>query len=835
MCYTKCCNNWTRPWYLNALRSIVVFSLLTISFTAGADDDGQPLFRLTGTAPAGFEELARAQTVLVDVYYGDRPLLSTMAIYTAQTIAFNRPDEILSAIPDLTEVEPVRSALIGVLNSNSQAICTGSNRADCGVLSPEVAGVIFDAGRFRVDLFVSSQYRTNPERPRRKFLPASESSFSFVQNFSGNFTGSDSGSDGVTVSSFSTFANRENRAVAIASYSSADDVTIDRLFAQRDFEGRQYVGGLFRTSGRVPSFSGENDLLGLRMASSLDTRNDLEFSRGTPIDLFLSTRARVDVIKDGRLISTRFYDPGNQLLDTWNLPDGAYDITIRITENGQVREETRFFTKSGRVPPKDQALFTLEAGEVMFRRTGELFPEDSGAFLVRGGYSRRLTDSFGIDFGGAGTSADQMLEAGIFQIATLPGTRDAYYELQFDTFGSAEGDYGYAFNGFIRYRRFSFNFDHREVVKRDDPVPDSEDTYQLIPEDLEQTSLSMHVPLWAGSMGVSASRNRRAGGETRDSQSVTVRYPVLRNRFGLLEVNADVNRTDGAFSAFVGVRFNLWRDRWSGSVTPAYQYADEDLGMDDGFRVDGSASWHDPDSGIGNMRLTADGSVGKASNRLGSSMDWQHFLGRTLAAVEHVDRDGTESTQYSASFNTSMLTDGKAWTFGGQNTDTSAVVIDLEGEAPETDFEVLIDGFRRGYAPAGRSTAIHLPPFRTYEVRISPRRANFVSFEDRIEEITLYPGNVHRLTWEIADLLVVVGRVRDRDGNALVNAVLENAHGVATTDSHGYFQAEVLRPGADGVVLEFRDQKGRCRVMVPEFDVRAGVGFLDTLTCRRVT
>jgi hypothetical protein len=813
---------------------LLVSAWMLCSGSVWADDDGGlPLFRTVGSAPAGFEALTRAQTALVDVYYGDMPLVSVMASFTPETIRFENLDEVIEQIPDLIEVQAVRAALDGELNTHAQLACRDSRR-DCGYLDTSVAGVIFNEETFRVDLFVASRFRTAAVSPRRKFLPSSESGFSFVENLAGNFAGSDAGSDGITVTSFTTLAHRENRLVAIASYSDADDVTIDRLFAQRDFEGRQYVGGLFRTSGRAPAFTGENDLLGIRVASSLDTRNDLPQSRGTPIDVFLASRARVDIIKDGRLISTRFYDPGNQMLDTAMLPEGAYEITIRVTENGQVTEETRFFTKTSRVPPRDQPLFTLEVGEVMLRTTRDLFPEDAGAFLVRAGYSRRLTDIFGFDAGMAGTREDQLLEAGLFQIDTLPGTRNGYYELQASTFASVAGDLGFAFNGMLRYGRYNLSFDFRQVSK-DEPVhPESEPSYRLVPDDLTQASVSLQMPLRAGNLGIGLSSNRRGAEGTRTSQSINFRYPLMNTRSGFLEFRSDLSRTDGEVAAFVGVRFNFWRNSWSGSVAPGYQHADQNLGLDDGMRVDGTAAWHDPESRFGDLRVSTNASLG-ATNRLGSSVDWQHFLGRTMAALERTDRSGRTTTNYTASFSTSMLTDGESWTFGGQNTNTSAVVIDLEGRAPDTDFEVLVDGYRRGYAPAGRSTAIHLPPYRTYDVRIAPRRANFVSYKDRVEQVTLYPGNVRRLTWEIADLLVVVGRVRDQFGEPLADAQVEGSHGMASTDTEGYFQAELPRPsGANGVLLEFRDQLGLCRALVPEFDVRAGVAFLNTVTCRRI-
>jgi hypothetical protein len=388
-------------------------------------------------------------------------------------------------------------------------------------------------------------------------------------------------------------------------------------------------------------------------------------------------------------------------------------------------------------------------------------------------------------------------------------------------------------NGLLRYNRFTLNFDYRRVNAKETNqfAPSSE--FSLVPEDLRQSGVSLQVPMGAGSLGFSASSNRRRDSESRDSRSVNFRYPLLRTRSGYLELRGDASETNGEYAAFIGVRFNFWHDNVSGSVEPSYQYADAELVIDDGFQVDGSASWHDADSAIGDLRFTSSGSMGSSVDRFGTSVDVQNFLGRGIASIERVDRDGESSTSYSASVNTSTLTDGQSWTFGGQNTNTSAIVIDLEGQAPDTDFEVLVDGYRRGYAPAGRSTAIHLPPFRTYEVRISPRRANVVAFKDRVEQVTLYPGNVQRLSWEIADLLVLVGRVLDTDGQPLVSAVLEAAHGIASTDALGYFQAEIVRPSQAYFQLRFRDGKGICQVQIGEFEEREGIAFLDTLVCQR--
>ena len=410
----------------------------------------ETFFHLTGAAPAGFEHLVGPQHVLVDVYYGARPLISTLATYEPGQIQLDRPEEVVRALPDLLDPEPVLLALSGPLPTNVEALCQpGAPAAGCGVIEPPVAGLIFDESRFRVDLFVNPGLRVRLEPVLERYLPPSESSFSYLQTLNLNAAGSDAGSDFVSFTSRSTLAWRENRLVGMASYTDQDNVNLDAFYGQRDFRGNEFRAGLFRTAGRFAVFAGDYDLVGYRMATSLATRTDLAVARGTPIEVFLLAPARVDVVKDGRLISTRSYAAGNHQLDTSNLPEGAYDITLRINEGGRVREETRFFSKTSRVPPRDQALRTLEVGRVVDVNTSSFLPDDGNAWFSRAGVSQRLTDTFGYDLGFSSTEDEQFYELGLFQIDRLPGGFGGYYEVQANTFVSHDGDRGYAFNGAV--------------------------------------------------------------------------------------------------------------------------------------------------------------------------------------------------------------------------------------------------------------------------------------------------------------------------------------------------------------------------------------------------
>lgn len=794
-------------------------------------------YQLTGAVPAGFEDLVGPQQMLVDVYYGGRFLVSTMATCEPGTIEFDSPGEVVGKIEDLLAPESVLGVLEGPLPSHSEAVCPNGSRAgDCGVIEPKVAGVIFDERRYRADLFVNPALRVRQDPDLARFLPPSQAGLSYLQSATLNAAGNDDGSDLVSLTNVSTLAWRENRLVGVGSYTDQDDVTIDSLYGQRDFRGNEYRAGLFRTTGRYSVFAGDFDLVGYQMSTSLVTRTDLGVARGTPLEVFLLAPGRVDILKDGRLLASATYGAGNHRLDTSSLPDGAYDVTVRISEGGRTREESRFFSKTSRIPPKDQALRTFEVGRVMNVDTDDLLPEDADAWFSRAGYSRRLTDTFGFDVGFTSTENEQLYEAGLFQMDRLPGGLDGFYELQVGSFVGDDGDRGYAFNGLLRRGAFSLSLNYRKI-EQNDPVDQSRvdaGGFQLVPESRTERTLLLRMPVGAGVVSFAASRNKAGTASASDSQSANLRYPLQIGGRGSLELTADVGRQDGDFAALLGLRMNLWRGRWSAEVSPRVQSTEGTSQFSgDGVQVDSFAAYSDSNSPLGDLRASVRAGAGVAEERIGARLELNNVLGRSDLSLDHVDSGGTRSNSWAASVSTSLLTTGDHWTVGAQNTAQAALVVNLEGSAPDVRFEVLIDGYRRGYAPVGRATAILLAPYRTYEVRIRPVGGEFVAYDDRVQQVTLYPGNVEEMSWEVGRLLVVVGKVIDvSSGEPFSGAELANVHGMAPrTDANGYFQAELVDHG-DELRLEFRRGEERCVVGLAEYEEVAGVALLDTVGCQ---
>lgn len=812
-----------RPRHVGAPVRASLAAVLLIA-AAAAPAAQPPALRPTGAPPPGFEAFFEVQRTVVDVYYGGRFLVATPARYDLDHIEFEDPSEIAAAISDVVDPARIAAALEGELDPHSEAICGRVPRDDCGRLSPEVAAVIFDATRFRATLFVAPDQRAVQGPDLRRFLPPSDSEFSILQNVFASASGSDSATpDAYTITGLTSLAFAETQLLVESSYGSQDAFTVDQAYARREFQGRFAQGGLYRTRGQSLGFVRERDLVGVQFGSSLDTRADRAFSGGTPLEVFLPNRSRVEILQDGRLLTAGTYDAGNRVLDTRTLPEGAYQVTLRIREaGGTVRTEQRLFVKTTRLPPTDQPLWSLEAGRVVDRNTDGTVPEDTGDWFARAGTTRRIAEGLGIDLGIAAGLGDALAEAGAYR---LFGSG----EIQGSVFGGRHGDYGAAALGRFQWRTLRLNADYRRVEG-----PDREDR-RLTGAAFEQFGASVSTPFVDGILSLGVRFDARGDGSDRTSQTLSWDRELLRAQYSSLRMEFDVSRDDDAWFGLVRLR---WDARGAGglrgSVHPGLRYDRKDGDGEWGAQTTASAAWERQFDDGDYLRLGADGTEGVQESRLGVGGLYEGRFGRLSADVDH--SFSADRTSWTGNLNTSALSDGRRISVGGRDQARSAALVEIRGDVPDARFEVLVDGYSRGVAPVGSVTPIHLLPWETYTVRLRPTGGPLLAWENREEQITLYPGNVARLNWEVAEIVVVLGRVVDGRGEPVEQARIGGAYGFAMTETGGWLQAEVVRPAAgETLTLDLvRREAPDCRVSVEAdaLDVRAGIIRLGTLSCR---
>lgn len=778
--------------------------------------------------PPGFESLSEPQTTAVDIYLGDEYLLSQMATFTPDEITFNNPRQISEQIPLLLDPAAVREALSKPQTAHAELVCFYQGQENCGHLQPEVAGVIFNRDRFRVDLFINNELLAARETSRQKYLPASDSGWSLLQSLNAAYAGaSNAPEETYSINSGTTLAYRESRFQLNGNLRNDDENNIDTAAFRRDWEGTEYQLGYFRSNSGNFRFMSDSPIRGGRFASSLDTREDLRQSAGNELLVFLTTRSEVSLFKDGRLISTRIYDAGNQILDTSQLPGGAYDVTIQIRDaGGNVSEETRFYAKSNQLPPSDQALYFVEAGELLDTEDNQGLAKGSGLALIRAGYHYRITDQFAAMAGATQVEDLSSLELGFTHLGR-------YHDISIGGFVASQDRTGGRVDLRTRLGPLFLDINYRKVNNNEfDPLnPDPAD---LFGESNTQAAVNFTTLLPVGRLDLNGRINRR---EDDTIETYTARYEFPRLRLGISELffGLQFSREEGVNTGLFTFEVRGNSNHVTGRIRPEYTTIRPDNGNRAGsWKTDGVLSWHDRellrDSDLRLDLRAREQENGERENEsgYGAEAEFAAHNGRLRVQTERVSRGPVESTRYNGNAFTSFMVNRKNIKLGGREQSQSALLIDVSGEVEDARFDIMVDGNHRGIAYANRITVLNLRPYETYEVQLVQQGSSFVEFEQQARKVTLYPGNVVTLDWTVAELDVVFGRIVDRNGEPVPNALISGVTGLSTTDDFGLFQAEMRR---DVKQISVETITSVCTLTLPDYTVNQHIGNLGSLRC----
>ncbi|WP_422449934.1 MULTISPECIES: TcfC E-set like domain-containing protein [unclassified Endozoicomonas] len=753
-----------------------------------------PIFLAATNPPAGFEDLSSTQQSLVDIYFGNRYIGSQLASFSPGIIELPNPAELVRQIGNLNDPTLIVSTLTGELNSHSDRVCLNDSSQNCGILETRVAGVIFDESRFRVDIFINRRFMLTRAADVRKYLPPSDAGFALMQNFSAAVSGSTAeGSDNsYTLNGLTMAAWKENNLYWSWDYSDTNHFSVNQLYGQRDFEGVEYNAGLLSTSGFGFNLTSDQPMVGLRINSSNNTREDLDFSGGMPVAVFLPTRGRVEVRKDDRLIDSEFFEAGSQQLDTSSFPSGAYDIEIRILDESGNRTttETRFFAKQSQIPPSGEWLFFMETGRVVNRQADKALPELTEQWLTRAGANRRVLDTLAATGAVAINNDDALMEFGLYHF----GYR---YEISPSLMLADNGSKGFTVNSRLSLGDLSLSGNYRRLWHDESLTNDVDDDGNEIPglfgNAFEQHSFSASMPLFDGSLGYRYSLNQSYD-DNNEEQDPTRTHSLdyRRTLFRTFDYDGDVtlslSKSSDTEIGLVSFSFRYRADRWNFRATPRAQISKRNGETDSSERLRLSTSWVDGHLLDGDLRVDAGVEGGTGDERMDGSVQYANHYGRASFSASHTRSSDSSITSWGGSMSTSFLTDGEVFALGGEERAESALVVNLDGR-PGDVFDVKVNGQRRGYAIAGSPSIIALSPYEQYRVSLSPAGETLYSFDEREKTVTLYPGNVVTLDYEAIPLQLLFGRLLF-NGLPLEGARINGGLFPGSTDDIGMFQLE---------------------------------------------
>lgn len=793
---------------------------------------------ITVAEPEGFSELTRDRTLLVDIYFGGIRRGEAMVAVTPDAISFTDPAAIIALLPPLADSSALEAALADQrLPANAALACTpGADKTRCGRLAPETVGVILDRDRFRIDIFLNPRFLSAEQSLGDLYIPAPEGELTMINAVGGVLSGrSGAGKDYYNLQDQLVLAWGERRLRADLSLASELGFGAERLALEWDRPERRYSAGALWAPG--DGLTGRQKLLGFGVETQIDTRRDREDLLGSPVVVFLDRRARVDVVRQGRVLSSAIYEAGNQQIDTSNLPEGSYQITLRIEEAGQAaREENRFYTKSRRIPSLGRTDFFAYAG-LLINDYDPGALEPSTQPYVQGGLAHRLGESWAVDGSIQATDRAASAEVGLSFLSPFAQVRGA-------AVAQSSGVFGTIFQlGSAGNRPFNFNIDMRHF----DLSASAKEHSQAMPEAPMSTVLPFERSLYdtyrssywqvGGVVSYSLPTFRvlgtfyyrdEAGEDARYSIGPAVEWDVFRRGPFKLTLRGDLTATEQGNSGFAGFTIRFTGRRSSATALAGMRSTT----LNDGYLGDGAVA-----ALAGTWRLDVLGgdlSVGAGyehqpeQESVVLSSELQHPLGSLSGDFVHTDRNSADGSQYAVGFQTSFAVGAGGLHVAGKTTTDSMIAVKVDGARDHDRFEILVDEQVTGVIEGDKTSLLRLPSYRAYKLRIRPVGEDLLAYDSSPREVGLFPGVIARLEWTAAPVTIKIGRLVDLSGSPIRDASM-TAKGVWTqTDGEGYFQIEV----PDDVQLEVVLRSGqRFEIELPEGKSSSGMARLGSVTC----
>lgn len=746
---------------------------------------------LTASPPDGFVELEGPRDVMVDVYFGGNHLGLARATTLPGALRFQEPDQVAVLLAPYSDSPQVKQALLTTLPSNTGKTCSQMLNSNCGSLKPNSVGIIFDEDHFRVDIFLSDDLLGRP-LTTEVFLDPTSTDFAAVGTIGAALSGTTESNPDFNMQGRAIFSLGNSRLKSNISFSSEFGVIADDLLLEVDKPDRRYVGGVLWTPGT--SLVGRRRIIGVGAATQFDTRIDRQQLEGTPLPLFVQQRSLVEILIDGRLVSSRVVEAGNQLLDTSGLPEGSYPLVLRIREpGGGTREERRFFAKDAGLAPPGHVRFHAFAGLIAPTREGHPISVTDDLFY-QVGVSKRLTENVGVETIVLGTQNKVMSESGVVLLTSRA-------KLRVVGLASTAGEFGGVVQlSSISGGRFQYSLDVRRVWDRDGEglIPQSSGGIGFdAPSptgvagqagDFTQANATLGYALGNATFRLFGSYNDAEHAKPNYSIGPSVDWLMAHGRGLQLRVEADAQISRHTTSAYVGVRFLFSGNGFASSGTAGYRTQNDSNARARAKSVGTfNTEWSGSTESLGRYSFGGglDRTIDGTSARARGSLDSRY--GNLRADLLH---NFSSQTQYSLNLQTGVAA-GPRVSVGGYNITESALIVEVEGTGSAGQFEVLVDESPMATVAAGQRTTLFLQPYRKYGVRLRPVASGAVHYDAGVRQVTLFPGNVSRQSWKAVETYAVFGQAIDPSGQPIKNGLLQGEYGTGTSDADGFFQIDV--------------------------------------------
>ncbi len=834
--------------YFAVMTGLSAFSRVTL---AAAPTPAAGQFMVQSGPPPGFEDAAlnTTQSNYISVYYAGNFIGNVMGTYDLNTVTLQNVAELVSKIPGITNQKAVVAALSGKLPDNASHLCVDSvdsTKPYCSIITPAVAGVIFDADNYRATIFVNPNDLDVNQigGAGEPTLPDSTSGLSYFSN--NNFSLSSSqGTNTYSLNNLSIVAGGDNALNVTSNLTQTDNSANGAQSAQsitayslqtadltRFSNGKYYQLGMFTpTTG---GFIGSPPVAGISMQNYgiLPTQ-----AQGSPVEVFLPLPSQVSVYKNGYLISSQSFDAGKHLLDTSSFPNGSYDITLKIINNiGQTTTQTQFFVKQSSLPPQGEPDYQVSLGFLQttassnFSNNNVTLP----AFEAEPIFTYSEVRKIAMDFGLQSAITSNFNRAYLTEAISYYGMS---WQISPGVLGSNNQQYGWLLNAFftpITFPAFNFSSNNQKIYnsENDNNASSTQTGSNFSPVSATSFQSNNTANLQIGqSSNVSASLqyNQAAGGSTQTQYGLSWTQTLFSSPLMTWQLVSSVTDTEGsattvsmALSASFNTVYNI-------GITTGVGYSNANTITNTNgntynvykpnynLGLNKTAVWGANNQNNLSMSASTNQGYSNSSNLLSANYLSDLFTGNlnfsNTISKQFTNNNGaitsnaTTVNQLTGTFQSNLAFVGGHFSAGYQQGNQSGVMVGVTAPTP-TKVDVFINNQKQGQVESGSPAAFFVPAYGTYNVTIQPAGIGEYGFDDRPKQVTLYAGNIQYLQWTLVKEYVLFAQIVDQNGKPVPNLLMlgKNPSDFNVTDGNGYIQANIQ---SDQTTMQFKNESGQ--------------------------
>ncbi len=755
------------------------------------------------------EQTSELISPLVDIYFLGRLVSTSRITHDDTVLKFESPDVILDGLIGVRELDLIAGYLQESLPLNTDKVCNPwREKHDCGWIDTGTVAAIFDEHRLRVDLFVADKFLTYKARNRNKYLPQARHQTTSVLSthlVATRLDDEDTSLYGAATGNLSY--GHGNLSVNGEYNSETEESRLRTLSLTHYFPDHEIQAGTFTYS--PGGYLANLDVMGLRWHSSLKSRRDTARLLGSKLEVFLAQRSIVQIAVGDRIYSGGSYEAGNHTLDTSMLPEGTYEVELRINDpvSGD-RVEKHLFNRSKLLPPAGQGSYGFTLGSPVLTSSDETYPEREDEVVFGADYGRRLNGRTAWNLGFMQLRNDSLLQAELIRF-------NRFFLWKARALAGESNTHGLGIS--LAYKNAYTTASLMADQYNSDIVFDSEETTalsKLLSSRFTQIASQLTIKNGTVEYGINTSYRKQTsnGSESLSDQlAAFVRHPVFQSGGLKGTLESRYQRDDVEEKMIFKLQVSFERNQW---VTKADGYA----GLDD----NGEKNYN---TGLGTTYKSGDraadsyweNSLFATDNQdlttIGAKLGYENRHFYTTASTEWTDRDEGDNTQRSvAAFGAQIGLDSSGPVAGGMAYTGTGAIIDVKGEPGGAGFDIYANGKRVRSGRVGSSHFVSLKPFQTYSLKLVPKSLSFSGLDRRDYEFALYPGNVERVVTHTVPKYQLVTTLVDQQGNQIEDGIITYEEGPVDFGDGGVVTATV----APGEVLRvIMSVDSSCMVIAP--------------------